>query len=42
MAQTRTNFSNLGSPEKVSQFHFEAKTSLNRVVLFADNAFPGS
>lgn len=41
MAQTRTNFSILGNPVKVNQFHIEAMTSLKRVVLFADNAFPG-
>ncbi len=42
MAQTRTNFGILGGPKKVSQSHFEAMTSLKRVDLFADNAFPGS
>ena len=42
MAQTGTNFSILGRPKKVSQLHSEAMTSLNRVVLFADDTFLGS
>ena len=42
MAQTGTNFSILGRHKKVSQLHSEAMTSLNRVVLFADETFLGS
>ncbi len=42
MAQIRTNFSTLGCPAEVNHFHTEAKTSLKRVVLVADNAFSGS